>query len=227
MRKASGIASFVGCIMVVAAVAPTFAQSWSAGVTPVRGTVQSISGDVLTVNSQSGPVKIHLGSPLKVYARTPSDLAHVTSTSFVGVTSIKQPDGSERATEIHIFPEELRGTGEGSYLMNPDQGKPASGSRMTNGSVSRMTNGSVATNGGAPKSRMTNGVVSAKSGSSTLSIQYGGGVETISVPPNVTVTALTPTTDKLNQGQRIFVLAKKQSDGTFGSTTIISADSTK
>jgi hypothetical protein len=42
--------------------------------------------------------------------------------SFVGVTSVPQPDGAQRATEIHIFPEELRGTGEGSYLMNQQGG---------------------------------------------------------------------------------------------------------
>src|SRR5207244_3737747 len=81
--------------------------------------------------------KIHLGSSLKMYKRTPSDLARVNSESFVGVTSVKQPDGSERATNINIFPEELRGIGEGSYLMNPNPAQSASSSRMTNGTVAR------------------------------------------------------------------------------------------
>jgi len=154
---------------------------------------------------------------LTVYRTTPSDLAHVNSKSFVGVTSLKQPDGSERATEINIFPEELRGIGEGSYLMNPDQAKSARSSRMTNGTVS----GVAAAKGTAPKSRMTNGTVSAKSGASTLSVQYSGGVETISVPPDVRVTALTPTVDKLEQGENVFVLAKKQRDGSLITTSII------
>jgi hypothetical protein len=44
----------------------------------------------------------------QVYRDIPSDLAHVNSASFVGVTSIKRPDGFESAKEIHIFPEELR-----------------------------------------------------------------------------------------------------------------------
>jgi hypothetical protein len=153
---------------------------------------------------------------LTVYRTTPSDLAHVNSKSFVGVTSVKQPDGSERATEINIFPEELRGIGEGSYLMNPDQAKSAR-SRMTNGTVS----GVATAKGTAPKSRMTNGTVSAKSGTSTLSVQYSGGVETISVPPDVSVTALTPTADKLEQGEDVFVLAKKQRDGSLITTSII------
>lgn len=98
--------SFLGSIMVFSAatIVPAFSQSWPAGITPIRGVVVSVSGDVLTVNSQSGPVKIHLGRPLRVYKTTPSDLAHVNSKSFVGVTSVKQPDGSERATKINIFP---------------------------------------------------------------------------------------------------------------------------
>src|SRR5438132_8939950 len=125
--------SLLGSIVVLSAVAaaPAFAQSWPAGITPVRGVVTSVSGDVLTVNSQTGPVKIHLGRALKLYKRTPSDLAHVNSESFVGVTSVKQPDGSERATNINIFPEELRGIGEGSYSMNPNPAQSASSSRMT------------------------------------------------------------------------------------------------
>jgi len=213
----------VCCIVFLGYVIPAFSQSWPAGITPVRGVVTSVSGDVLTVNSSSGSVNITLDRQLKVYTRTPSDLAHVTSKSFVGVTSVKQPDGSERATEIHVFPEELRGTGEGSYLMNSDQTKDADRSRMTNGTVSGLG----AANGGAPRSRMTNGRVSTKSGDSTLSIEYGGGVKTITVPPNVTVTALTPTADKLTPGQSVLVLAKKQPDGSLTATNIISRGSAK
>jgi len=171
--------------------------------------VTSVSGDVLTVNSQTGPVKIHLGSSLKVYKRTPSDLARVNSESFVGVTSVKQPDGSERATNINIFPEELRGIGEGSYLMNPNPAQSASSSRMTNGTVA------------GPASRMTNGTVSTRSGAATLSVQYSGGMQTISVPRDVSVTALTPTSDKLKPGENVFVLAKTQQDGSFSTTSIV------
>src|SRR5216684_4376261 len=198
------VLSFVGSIVVFSTVAAVSAssQSWPAGITPVRGVVTSVSGDVLTVNSQTGPVKIHLGSSLKVYKRTPSDLARVNSESFVGVTSVKQPDGSERATNINIFPEELRGIGEGSYLMNPDPGQSAS------------------------RSRMTNGTVSTKSGASTLSVQYSGGMQTISVPRDVSVTALTPTADKLKPGDNVFVLAKTQKDGSFITTSVVSSPGT-
>ena len=206
----TAVLSFVGSIVLFSTVATVAAsaQSWPAGITPVRGVVTSVSGDVLALSSQTGPVKIHLGSSLKVYKRTPSDLAKVNSESFVGVTSVKQPDGSERATNINIFPEELRGIGEGSYLMNPNPAQSASSSRMTNGTVA------------GPASRMTNGTVSTRSGASTLSVQYGGGMQTISVPRDVSVTALTPTTDKLKPGENVFVLAKTQ-DGSFSTTSIV------
>jgi len=209
--------SLLGWIVAFSAVAAaaSSAQSWPAGITPVRGVVTSVSGNVLTVNSQTGPVKIQLGSPLKVYKRTPSDLSHVNSESFVGVTSVKQPDGSERATNINIFPEELRGIGEGSYLMNPDPGQSASRSRMTNGTVAGPASA-------GPASRMTNGTVSTKTGASTLSVQYGGGMQTISVPSDVSVTALTPTAAKLKPGDNVFVLAKTQKDGSFITTSVVS-----
>ena len=210
--------SFIGFIGVLGAALPAFSQSWPAGVTPVRGVVESISGDMLTVESRTGPVKIHIGSPLQLYRDMPSDLAHVNSTSFVGVTSVKQTDGSEQATEIHIFPEELRGTGEGSWMMDQSQTTASGNSRMTNGMVSksRMTNGSVS------GSRMTNGTVNTKPGASTLTVQYKGGIQTISVPPNIPVTALALSQEALKQGQNVLVLATKQQDGSLTTTRIVS-----
>jgi len=213
------VASLIGSIIAitVAVAVPAVAQSWPAGITPVRGVVASVSGGELTVNSQSGAVKVHLGNPLTVYGRTPSDLAHVTTKSFVGITSVKQPDGSERATEIHIFPDALRGVGEGSYMMNPDPAKTTSASRMTNGTVSGSTSASASPS----KSRMTNGTVTTLAEGSTLSVQYAGGMETIVVPSDVHVTALTPTGDKLTPGENVVALTKKQSDGSLTTTDVI------
>jgi hypothetical protein len=111
---------------------------------------------------------------LQVYRDIPSDLANVNSSSYVGVLSFKQPDGSERAKEIYIFPEELRGTGEGSFLLNQSQPNTESNSRMTNGTVS----GSRITNGSVSRSRMTNGMVNPSLEASKLTVQYNGGVQT-------------------------------------------------
>jgi hypothetical protein len=182
----------------------------------VRGTVAALSDTDLTVSSTTGPVHVVITPPLHVFARVSSDLSHLTPSSFVGVTSVKQPDGSEKATEIHIFPAELRGLGEGSRPMAPSGGKA---STMTNGSVSgsRMTNGSVA------GSRMTNGTVGATASGTKITVQYAGGSQTIVVPPGVTVTAIAPATEKLAAGAKVIVLTSKGADGRLTTSRVMLA----
>jgi hypothetical protein len=181
----------------------------------VRGTVKDVSDSVLTLSSPSGDVRVAVTQPLKVYSREPGDLSRVTDRSFVGVTSVPQPDGSQKATEIHVFPEELRGLGEGSRPM----GQQAGGGRstMTNGNVasSRMTNGAA---------RMTNGTASGAAGG-TITVEYSGGSQTITVPANVPVTVIAPTSTKLTSGASVVVPAKKQSNGTLGASLVILAAS--
>lgn len=189
-----------------AAAAPA-ATSGSA-MAPVRGTITAVSDSSVTVSTATGTQQIHLIAPLRVYTRTASDLAHVTPNAFVGITSVAQPDGSQRATEIHIFPEELRGTGEGSRLMEQTAGAGGR-STMTNGSVapSRMTNGNVS------GSRMTNGTVGATGGGTRQTITYQGGTQTIAIPAGVPVTAIVPTQTKLAVGANVVVLAHPGADG--------------
>jgi hypothetical protein len=174
-----------------------------------------VSDSALTVASPTGSIRVALAPPVHVYSRGPANLSRVTEGSFVGVTSVPQPDGTQRATEIHIFPEELRGTGEGSYLMG-QQGAGGNGGRMSNGTVgaSRMTNGAT--------SRMTNGAVRGQAGG-TLTVNYSGGSQTIVVPPGVTVTALAPTPTKLAAGANVVVLAAKQPDGTLRASRVMLA----
>jgi hypothetical protein len=184
------------------------ANASGGGMPPVRGTIAAVSDTTLTVTTATGAQQIHILAPLRVYTRTPSDLAHVTPNAFVGITSVVQPDGSQRATEIHVFPEELRGTGEGSRMMEQTGGN-GGGSRMTNGSVSpsRMTNGSVS------GSRMTNGTVGATGGGTKYTVQYQGGAQTIDIPAGVTVTAIAPTQTKPAVGATVIGLAPTGADG--------------
>ncbi|MBA2685880.1 MAG: hypothetical protein H0U66_15460 [Gemmatimonadaceae bacterium] len=190
------------------------AQAPPSDITPVRGTVLSVNESDLTVTTATGDVHILIDAPLHVFARVASDLAHVTATSFVGVTSEKQADGSERATEIHIFPEELRGTGEGSYLMQQPGAHDSARSTMTNGTVK------AAKPSAAP--RMTNGAVASRNGE-TLTVDYHGGSQTISVPADVKVTALAPAATKLTSGVKVVVIAKKQPDGSLKASNVVLA----
>jgi hypothetical protein len=178
----------------------------------LRGTVVSVSADQLVLQTDSGNVTVRLTQPFHLYTRAPSDLSHVRENSFIGVTTVKQTDGSERAAEIHVFPEELRGVGEGSRMM-----APSGANRMTNGNVSesRMTNGT------ASQSRMSNGNVSSTNGSS-LVVQYAGGSQNVTVPPNTPVTELKLASRELAAGDQVAVLAKKAADGSLTADKAIS-----
>jgi hypothetical protein len=170
----------------------------------VRGTVASVSATDIAIKTDTGTVTIKITQPFQVYDREPGKLDDVKDNSFVGVTTVKQADGSEQATEIHIFPEELRGMGEGSRMMAQN---PAGG-RMTNGAVSpsRMTNGE------ATQSRMSNGSVASANGS-TYVVQYAGGSQTIKVPSKTPVTEIKATSKTLAAGDQVVILAKRGADG--------------
>ena len=181
----------------------------------IRGSVVSVSGNQLVIKADTGTVNVTMTQPFGFYTRVGSDLKNVKEGTFIGVTTVKQADGSERATEIHIFPEALRGTGEGSRMMAPNPGSSAS--RMTNGNVStsRMTNGAVS------QSRMSNGNVSSTNGSS-LVVQYAGGSQNVTVPPNTPVTELKAAGRSVAPGDQVAVLAKKAPDGSLTADKAIS-----
>jgi hypothetical protein len=177
------------------------------GTTPVRGTVSTASDSTLVVTTTAGDIRIAISSPLEVYSRGPAELSEVTASSFIGVTSVAQPDGSQNATEIHIFPEALRGTNEGTFLMQQQPGS-ASPSTMTNGTVQ------------AP--RMTNGTASAITGGK-LVVDYRAGTQTITVPSGITVTKISRTETKLAPGSNVVVLATKRPDGTLTASRVLLA----
>lgn len=181
----------------------------------VRGTVESASPRVLVLQSDTGIDTVTLTQPFRVYSRVPSNLSKVKESVFIGVTTVKQPDGSERATEIHVFPEEMRGLGEGSRMMAPDTSAVAR--RMTNGKVttSRMMNGMMS------PSRMSNGNVTRANGS-TLVVQYPGGAQTVIVPPNTPVTEFRIISRQLKPGDRVSVPVRKEADGSMSADKAIS-----
>ncbi len=181
----------------------------------LRGTVVSVSASQLVLQADTGRATVALTQPFHIYARVPSTLSQVKETSFIGVTTVKQPDGSERATEIHVFPEELRGVGEGSRMMAPD----------TTGTAGRMTNGNVSaarmTNGTASPSRMSNGSVSSTNGS-TLVVQYAGGSQTVTVPPNTPVTEFKIAPGAAVAGDKLAILVRKSADGSLSADKALS-----
>src|SRR6267154_3254836 len=175
----------------------------------VIGKVQSFTGSSLDVQTPSGVVHVEFKQPLTTYKQIPSDLSHVTSSSYVGVASTEQADGKEVAKQIIIFPAELSGAAEGSVLTDPPGA--ATHSRMTNGSVSRPA---------VSHSRMTNGTVQKGSGT-TLVVQYQDGSKTISVPANVPVTQVASEQVTFADGDVVYAATEKLPDGTLATDKIL------
>lgn len=145
-----------------------------------QNTNRKITGEIVRVESgllvvrtaSSAESKVKLTPDTRVSVRAQSDLAHVKEGSYVGATAAPRADGTLVASEVHIFPEALRGTGEGH--------RPMEGSNtMTNATVGNVSGG------GAAKSTMTNatvGTVSGAAGERRLTLNYAGGSKVIVVP---------------------------------------------
>lgn len=184
----------------------------------IRGSVQSLKGSTLTVSSQSGPIRVILSPTARVTTIVRSDRSHIKPGSFLGITSVEQPNGSQKAVEIHVFPESMRGAGEGSYPWD----WPGSG-----GGHSKMTNGTVsaAKPNARPHSRMTNGTVSGPAGASSLTLQYksgaGTGSQALIIPPGIPIVTFAPgTLGDLKPGARVFVIGAKKPDGTVAAARV-------
>jgi len=165
----------------------------------VRGTVEQIAGAMMTVKSREGDtLKVKLPDEVKVIALVKSSLADIKPNSFVGSTAMPQPDGTWKAVEVHIFPEEMRGTGEGD---RPYDYKPQS--TMTNGTVNSLA-----------KTTMT-GTVASEEGT-TLTLDYKGGSKKIDVTPQTVIVSYVPgTREELKPGASIYLpAATRQADGT-------------
>jgi hypothetical protein len=157
----------------------------------IRGTVERIDGPVYVVKNRDGAeVKLTLTDNPLFVAIVPAKMADIKQGMFVGSAGMMQPDGTQKAIEVHIFPESMRGTGEGHYDWDL-----------------------------LPKSKMTNGnVEQAVTGidGPLLSVKYKDGEKKLVVTPEtVVVTYEIGKKEEMQPGTRIFVAAaKKQPDGT-------------
>src|SRR5215468_10104320 len=124
-RRLIGVAAF-GLMLSASAI---FAQQPQT--VRVRGTVEAADGPVITVKARDGQtLKVKLTDNAAVRGIVKAALSDIKENSFIGVTGMPQADGSQKAVEIHIFPEAMRGTGEGhrSWDLQPN-------STMTNATV--------------------------------------------------------------------------------------------
>src|SRR4029077_2248707 len=112
MHKMIRRAAMVGGFVVVFAASTTWAQD----TVRVRGTIEQVEGQTLMVKSRDGAeLKVVLADNALIVGIVKASLSDIKPGSFVGVTGMPQADGSQKAVEVHIFPEAMRGTGEGHY----------------------------------------------------------------------------------------------------------------
>lgn len=110
-RFATALATFA---LTVAFGATAIAQAPPAPTTRIRGTITSFTGGVLTVQAAATTYKVTIPENARVSWVVKTDLSAIGPNSYVGTVVVAQPDGSLRATEVSIFPENLRGAGEGA-----------------------------------------------------------------------------------------------------------------
>lgn len=167
-----------------------YAVAQQAPSTRVRGTIESLDGETLHIKSREGAdISVHMPASAPVAGVAKMALSDVKVGSYIGVTTVPDSDGTQKAVEVHVFPESMRGTGEGS---RPWDLKP--NSSMTNGAVDSRT---VAGNDGH-----------------TLTVKYKDGEKKVMVTPETQVVTYTPATRAdIKPGIPVFAIATRKPDG--------------
>ena len=124
-------------LALVAALAATAALAQAPQTVRLRGVIEKVDGNTVTAKSDKGDaLTLNLADKMLVVAVVKASMADIKDGDFIGSGAMPQPDGSQKAIEVHIFAESMRGTGEG---FRPWDGAP--NSTMTNGTVGATVTG--------------------------------------------------------------------------------------
>ncbi|MCO5411423.1 hypothetical protein [Ralstonia mojiangensis] len=180
-------------VAVVTALFPLAASAQStAAPTRVRATINAVHSTAVDVTDASGnKATVTLPVDLNVTQVAPIEPSAIRAGSYIGTAAVKQPDGTLLALEVHVFPEAMRGTGDGhrAYDMGPN-------SSMTNGTVEQA------------------GAVTGAQGR-TLSVKYKDGEQRIVVPPQVPIVTFEPgRRDDLKAGAHVVMFVRADAQGT-------------
>lgn len=166
--------------------------------TRIRGQIEKVEGGVLAIKGRDGQaLQVKLADDVRVLAYEKASLADIKPNSFIGVTAMPQPDGSQKAIAIHIFLESQRGVvadRHGPWDLRP-------GSTMTNAFVESMV---TATDG------------------QVITVKYKDGEKKVIVAPDTPIVATAPgDKNELKPGAQIIIMAaQKQGDGSFTAPAI-------
>jgi hypothetical protein len=160
--------------------------------TRIRGTLEQVDGNLLTVKARAGEVmKVKVPDNVVVIGIAKASMADIGKGKFIGTTTVGQKDGALVAEEVHIFPDNMRGTGEGhrDWDLRPE-------SKMTNANVAEIKN-------------LGDGRV--------MTVQYKGGEKQVLITPRTAVVSFEPASrSELKPGTPVFInAAERQPDGTY------------
>jgi hypothetical protein len=177
------------CLAALPAVAQTTQQR-------VRGTIKSFSEHTLTVDTREGDtVAIKLADPVTVGTFRRIAFSDIKPGSYVAVTSMPSPEGPPHAVDLRVFPESLRGVGEGHHEWDL-----APGSMMTNATVSAEVNATAGHD---------------------VTLSYKGGDFTVRVPPDLPVLEPAPASvADLKPGAPVIIFATKAADGALSAARV-------
>ena len=189
MTPTRSIAVCVVAFLAFVTAGVALAQAPQTPPTRLRGSIAAIDDKSVTVATREGTTaKVNLADNWGVLLVVPVTMADIKENSFVGIASLKGPDGKLNALEVLVFPENMRGVGEGHY---PWDLQPES----------LMTNATVASVAAAPSGQ-------------TLALKYKDGTQTINVKPGTPIVTFQPGTKAdAKVGAKLMVTATKDADG--------------
>lgn len=183
-------------VSAIFAISASFAQAPApAAMAGIRGAIVSVAADKLVVKSnRGGEQTIALDKDTRVAAISLANINDIKPGSYIGAAGIPQPDGSQKALEVHVFPPAMAGTGDGHRPFDL-----APNSTMTNGTVGDV----VASNG------------------RTLTLKYKGGEKKIVVPDDVPIVNIEAgERSMLVAGAKVVVRARKNPDGSLTAASV-------
>jgi hypothetical protein len=185
--------------VLVAAIAMLGTAVWAqqAPTVRIRGTIEAVDGPMLTIKTREGDeVKVKATDNISVIGIAKTELSDIKQGSYIGVSGMPQPDGSQKALAVHIFPEAMRGTAEG---FRPWDLRP--NSTMTNATVAETVAG-------------VDG--------QTILVKYKDGEKKVVVPPDTPIVAfLSGDKSEIKAGAKIIIFgATKKDDGSLETNRI-------
>jgi len=177
----------------VTAISIFASTAWAQQTPPVRirGLIESVDGDMLGIKTREGTdVKVKMTDNVAVFAVVKTELSEIKEGSYIGVSAMPQPDGTQKAFAVHIFPENQRGAAEG---FRPWDAR--ANSTMTNATVAETVKGTDGQN---------------------IMVKYKDGEKKVVVPPDTPiVTFVASDKSEVKAGAKIIIFgAAKKEDGT-------------